>query len=627
MAQNAYRIPEQALPPLPGAGAHTVRVRARNLDGPGFPSAPAQGRPVSSTTARQARINGRWRDISPYALARALFALRERATFDEGEAESEASKTTALEVELNIESSARATAVEDLNVRVTAAEGTITSQASSLVSLMAEVAGKASTAALNALTTRVTAAEGTITSQASSLVSLMAEVAGKASTAALNALTTRVTAAEGTITSQASSLVSLMAEVAGKASTAALNALTTRVTAAEGNITSEAARITSLESTIPGLAQTSALDALETRVEANDNDILAVSSRTTALETMIPGLASASAVQTLETRVTQTENVDGSTTLASLARWLVQTTVNGLTAGIGLVNDGNKTRLYLNADRFAILPSGSDTSDGNGANIPFFVEGGVVYLDVARIRDLAVTGAKIANATINRLHMLAGTITADRIALGQGLVRSQRILRTTVYAPGATVSNYNATDSNVTGVEFGVIGGVDTITFRITETRRFIDADFSLEPGSVDTSHIALSATAAVYTNTTGANRTVGTSWVTLLSISIPGAAGYNVLIQGLVSVTNTTYQAGGMAGQTPREATAEIRIVRGSTQRVSVSDALQPGAQDTIPAATSDTHESMATFSLQVRASAISSYVRQVDATAASLLIFLAKR
>ena len=42
---------------------------------------------------------------------------------------------------------------------------------------------------------------------------------------------------------------------------------------------------------------------------------------------------------------------------------------------------GSKTRFYVNADRFAILPSGTDTTDGNGANIPFIVDGGVVYID------------------------------------------------------------------------------------------------------------------------------------------------------------------------------------------------------------------------------------------------------
>ena len=258
MAQNAYRIPEPALPPLPGAGAHTVRVRARNLDGPGLPSAPAQARPVSSTTARQARINGRWRDISPYALARVLFALAERATFGEGETEAEASKTTVLEVELNRESSARASALEDLAVIVRENAAEIVSEASRLTMLTAEVAGKAASAALDLLTTRVTVAEGNITAEALRVTSLEAMIPGLASASALDALETRVTSAEGEITVEANRITSLEAMVPGFAQASAVSALATRVTVAEGSITSQAGRITSLEATIPGLASATA---------------------------------------------------------------------------------------------------------------------------------------------------------------------------------------------------------------------------------------------------------------------------------------------------------------------------------------------------------------------------------
>ena len=184
MAQQAYRIPEGDLPPLPSSGAHTALVRARNIHGPGIPSAPVAFRPVSSTTARQARINGRWMDISPYALARTLFALTQRTSFDEGEAESEAAKTTVLEVELNLESSARASAIEDLAVSVRENAAGIVAEAARITALMAEVANIATSAAVQALTTRVTAGhlEGTITS--------LTTLAGKASAAAVSALIT-----------------------------------------------------------------------------------------------------------------------------------------------------------------------------------------------------------------------------------------------------------------------------------------------------------------------------------------------------------------------------------------------------------------------------------------------------
>jgi predicted phage tail protein len=69
-----------------------------------------------------------------------------------------------------------ATATQALDTRVTAAEGTLTSQGSSITSLNNTVAGKADTSALNALTTRVTAAEGVNTSQGTSITNLNTSV-------------------------------------------------------------------------------------------------------------------------------------------------------------------------------------------------------------------------------------------------------------------------------------------------------------------------------------------------------------------------------------------------------------------------------------------------------------------
>ena len=106
-----------------------------------------------------------------------------------------------------------ASAQQALDTRVTAAEGTITSQGSSITNLTNSLANKADASALTALTTRVTTAENTITSQGNSITSLNNTVAGKADTSALNALTTRVTAVEGVNTSQSTSLTQLTSVV------------------------------------------------------------------------------------------------------------------------------------------------------------------------------------------------------------------------------------------------------------------------------------------------------------------------------------------------------------------------------------------------------------------------------
>jgi predicted phage tail protein/uncharacterized coiled-coil protein SlyX len=102
-----------------------------------------------------------------------------------------------------------ASAQQALDTRVTAAEGTITSQGSSITNLSNSLANKADASALTALTTRVTAAEGVNTSQGTSITNLTNSLAGKADASALTALTTRVTAAEGAITSQGNSITTL----------------------------------------------------------------------------------------------------------------------------------------------------------------------------------------------------------------------------------------------------------------------------------------------------------------------------------------------------------------------------------------------------------------------------------
>lgn len=76
-------------------------------------------------------------------------------------------------------------------------------------------ATQANAAATQALTTRVTAAEGTITSQGQAITNLTSTVSGKADASAVSALTTRVTAVEGTVTSQGTSITNLTSTLNG----------------------------------------------------------------------------------------------------------------------------------------------------------------------------------------------------------------------------------------------------------------------------------------------------------------------------------------------------------------------------------------------------------------------------
>lgn len=122
---------------------------------------------------------------------------------------------------------ANAGAISQMNTRVTAAEGAITTQAQQLTKLSgdlavtnAAVSQKAEQSAVTGLTTRMTSAEGKLDSQSQQLTSLQnslttmnTELGKKADTSAVSSLTGRVSLVENTITSQSQSITSLTSTI------------------------------------------------------------------------------------------------------------------------------------------------------------------------------------------------------------------------------------------------------------------------------------------------------------------------------------------------------------------------------------------------------------------------------
>lgn len=122
---------------------------------------------------------------------------------------------------------ANAGAISQMNTRVTAAEGAITTQAQQLTKLSGDLAAtnaavskKAEQSAVTGLTTRMTSAEGKLDSQSQQLTSLQnslttmnTELGKKADTSAVSSLTGRVSQVENTITSQSQSITSLTSTI------------------------------------------------------------------------------------------------------------------------------------------------------------------------------------------------------------------------------------------------------------------------------------------------------------------------------------------------------------------------------------------------------------------------------
>ena len=123
--------------------------------------------------------------------------------------------------------------------------------------------------------------------------------------------------------------------------------------------------------------------------------------------------AIASAVETLETKVENIEDLEGNTVVSSLARWTVKTQIGDLVGGVGLLNDGTAVRFYIAADRFAIIPPGSQNIDN--ARLPFVVSEGQVFINSAVIANASIGTAKIQDAFLTNLTAAHGTLALARI--------------------------------------------------------------------------------------------------------------------------------------------------------------------------------------------------------------------
>ena len=206
---------------------------------------------------------------------------------------------------------ANASAVSDLDTRVTSAEGVNTSQATSITSLNSSVTNTntnvaTNTSAISGLDTRVTSAEGVNTSQSSDIT----------------ALETNLTATDGNVTANASGLSSLATTVTtqGAAITTSagdITALETALTATDGNVTANASGLSNLTTTVTtqGAAITTSagdITALETALTSTDADVASNASGLSNLTTTVTSqgnaiTASAGDITALETALTATD--------------------------------------------------------------------------------------------------------------------------------------------------------------------------------------------------------------------------------------------------------------------------------------------------------------------------------
>ena len=356
---------------------------------------------TSGITVNQRDISNLQTTVAEKADTTALDALTTRVTTAEDEIDVEQTKVTNLQT--TIATKADTSAVTALTSRVTATEGEIDTAQSDITTLQTTITGKAETTALDALTTRVTAAEGEIDTEQTKVTNLQTTIATKADTTALTALTNRVTTNASGISTHTAQITSLEARLTGTTLGPEQNEFTgsTRAEAETARDTYATANPTWLASydadddinirltwgvlrvfqrrvenawvdTGEVEPTASAVTSLNATVAEHETEIDANASNITSLTSSLGDKANASALQALETRVTSTENVDGTTTLSQLARWLVKTQVGDLVGGVGLYNDGTSVDFIISADRLAVVPAGWEGADDE-RGIPFAI--------------------------------------------------------------------------------------------------------------------------------------------------------------------------------------------------------------------------------------------------------------
>jgi len=197
------------------------------------------------------------------------------------------------------------------------------------------------------------------------------------------------------------------------------------------------------------LAYAAAVSTLETTVNASGSGLV---DKVDGVELRLNDVDGNSSNVTMEQRFTAQANDIGDLE----GQYTVKIDANGAVAGFGLAStstslDTNESEFYVNADRFAIMRGGSDTT---AAVTPFVVQatatfiGGElvpagVYMTDAFIKNGSIVAAKIADATIDNAKI--ANLSAEKINAG-------KISTSRLNIDGTTLTSINVTDPNTGAV-------------------------------------------------------------------------------------------------------------------------------------------------------------------------------
>ena len=291
--------------------------------------------------------------------------------------------------------------------------------------------------------------------------------------------------------------------------------LTAAIATAQSDLSSQATSITNLTSTVNAkgdIYRASSAPSGGTYVtgdlwvDTDDNQLYQwngsawVTARDTgvATSTQLNSVSStansnASSITTLQTTTTNLAN-DAS------AAYVLQVNANGSVAGMVIeanaygASDNSGSAIQFRADKFAIW-NATGTDAGSASVAPFIVDGGVVYIDTARIKDASITSAKIGSVNADTIttgsmsaaRITSGTMSADRIS--GGTISGTHITAGTLDVGGKSIQDSIGIISGTSGES----SSANSQNIEITELYRSVYGSNSYPKhiaGGTSTSHI-----------------------------------------------------------------------------------------------------------------------------------------
>ena len=291
--------------------------------------------------------------------------------------------------------------------------------------------------------------------------------------------------------------------------------LTAAIATAQSDLSSQATSITNLTSTVNAkgdIYRASSAPSGGTYVagdlwvDTDDNQLYQwngsawVTARDTgvATSTQLNSVSStansnSSSITTLQTTTTNLAN-DAS------AAYVLQVNANGSVAGMVIeanaygASDNSGSAIQFRADKFAIW-NATGTDAGSASVAPFIVDGGVVYIDTARIKDASIAAAKIGSVSADTIttgsmsaaRITSGTMSADRIS--GGTISGTHIAAGTLDVGGKSIQDSIGIISGTSGES----SSANSQTIEITELYRSVYGSNSYPKhiaGGTSTSHI-----------------------------------------------------------------------------------------------------------------------------------------